>query len=208
MLLMSGMGVIFSLNFMVGVFFNIAAARTLLVLTWLSWIIVGALASVMALRQSARNIRRLGFSGMRGVKWWFEVARIHWIAFLLMSGSLGAAMLFGHDPPPVAGTILGFLLYVTFLSFLIFIVTATAGYLVSFFRRCPARGRCVECVQFFYFIIFSFGSLGAAASYWPIQKMWPDGIIAAVLGFIGAAVMLAGFIKNILDYEKRQAENT
>lgn len=207
MLMMASFGVIFSLNFGFGVLGQQEFARLLLLPTWLTWMTVGGMASAIALQQASRNLRRLGIGGLRGTKCWFEIARLNWIVFLFACGTLMIPVAFAlngnaQQIPPLMGAAILMLVYV---SFWLFLIAATLGYLVSFLRRRPRRGRAVECVQFFYVIIVGIGSLGAAAYRWPVQNIWPDGVITSVLALVGVVVLTGGFVANIVAYEQRKA---
>src|SRR5262245_44459974 len=114
-----------------------------------TWFVVAGFASILVILQSSRNLKRLGFVACSRPRWWFELSRICWIAFVFLAlaialaffGKLANAALASRFlVPAVSAFLAGFLLF------------SSTGYAVSFVGRRPRRGRAFECVQYFYLL--------------------------------------------------------
>ena len=167
------------------------------ILTWLTWMIVGVIATVMGTAQSVQNLARYGLHGITRPRWWFEAARIFWAFFLLGLLTLPLGLL--------SLNVL-FVMVEIVATFGLFFATASVGYLLTFWQHRRFRGRAFECVNFFYTIVGGVCLVGYAASHWPPANPLIDGFLLAVTGLGGIALLLAGFISGIIQYERRQPQ--
>lgn len=164
------------------------------ILAWLTWLIVGAIATFIGTCESVRNLARYGLGGLIRPRWWFEVARVLWSSFLLGLLTLPLGFL-SVDLTLVLAEILG--------TFGLFFATATVAYLLTIWRRKRFRGRAFEYVNFFYTIVGSVCLTGYSVGQWPPDNPLRGGVLV-IIGILGISLMVAGFISIIILYEGRQ----
>lgn len=167
------------------------------ILAWLTWLIVGAIATFIGTFESVRNLMRYGIDGPTRPRWWFEIARLLWTGFLLGLLSLPLGFLTLNILLYVIGEIVG--------TFALFFATASVAYLLTFRKGKPFRGRAFECVHFFYPSLGGICLLIYAASLWPPDDLLIGGTLIAVSGLLGISLLLFGFISNIIQSENHES---
>jgi hypothetical protein len=171
--------------------------------TWITWFVVGSLATWIVAARSGRNLFRFGPWGFTRPRCWFESARLLFIVTLfaaltlVLSFSLPRAG--GLRLPGAARD----LLYESGKwSAAGFFFAATAGYAISFVRRLPRRGQAFELVHYFYTIIGGLFLVTLAAIGWPPPAIWPAGVVTALLGVAGLSIFIGGFVTVIIRFER------
>jgi hypothetical protein len=135
------------------------------------------------------------------------LSRISILIATICFSSLISLVLFGQPAPPqLAAT--GFLLSVTPISFIGFVVFAVLGYALSYVRRIPLTGKAFECAHYFFCLLVPLIVLSCSVALWQPGVAWRQFVLSIALGFAGALSLLAGFL-SIIDgfkkYEKAHA---
>lgn len=200
MMMIAALGVIVPLNVCIGWLGNVPLMKTFNLLTWIAWFIVGGAATLVVALQSIRNLFRLGLQAMIRHRWWFELARLLWIACLFSTISMAVSLF------AIVGDFGFLLLEVMAISFVGFMIAASMGYALSFASGKPRHGRAFECVHYFYCILGSIGLLVTAIVTWPEGQFdWSTAIASVVLAVAGIVLMTYSFISTIIRGEKTEA---
>lgn len=202
MIMIAGAGLILTLSFVVVGATPPAWAKNIGLFTWITWVIVGGLASLRVAARSVYNLVRLGPLAFRLPRWWFEIGRLSFIVLLfavltlVVIGGLWLQGVRGFDDFQSLVQI------VVLISAASFALAAVAGYGLSFVFRLPRRGRAYECVHYFGTIVGSITLLVLAIYAWPQQWRLLDAVISVVLGVLGLALLLGGFLSIIDQYQR------
>ncbi|HEX7448068.1 MAG TPA: hypothetical protein VF306_11015 [Pirellulales bacterium] len=178
---------------------------SLKLLTWLAWLVVGVGANLIVIGHSLAHLWRFGVWGWSRPRWWFELARLFWIATLLAFLSFGVAVLV---PPKNLGQLVNAALngllqgskYLIVGSF----VVATIGYAASFILRRPRRGRAFQCVHYFYTLLGGIAFITYAATAWPPAVIWPNGAVLMATGIAGIGLFAGGVVSTMLAASRRE----
>jgi hypothetical protein len=204
MFMIAGAGLILTLSFaMVGAA-PPAWAKGVGLATWITWVIVGGLASLRVAARSVYNLVRLGPLGFRLPRWWFEVGRLSFIVLLfavltlVVIGGLWLQGVRGLDDFQILVEA------VVLVSATGFAMAAVAGYGLSLVFHLPRRGRAYECVHYFGTILGSITLLVLAIYSWPQQWRLLDAAVSVGLGILGLALLLGGFLSIIDQYQKHE----
>ncbi|HVV99869.1 MAG TPA: hypothetical protein VHB77_05995 [Planctomycetaceae bacterium] len=145
--------------------------------------IVGAL-DLLATRHfvgiGCRRLRRLGFRGPTRGRWWFEVAALAWT--LLMSCACLVAV--HHRAALQGGWQQGMVEFAFTCAKCLgpaFLGLAITGYFLGLLRGIRIRGRSMELVNFFFWMIVGVGFL-----MWAVPQV--PGWFAAAVGLVGIVV--------------------
>ena len=205
MMMISGAAVLLTLSFAVVGAAPPAWARNIGLATWITWVIVGGMASLRVAARSLYNLKRLGVLGFRLPRWWFELGRLNFIVFLfalltlVVLGGLrlqGALTRFDY---------LDAMIYVVAqVSAALFALAAVAGYSYSIIFALRRRGRAYECVHYFGTILGSITLLVLAIYTWPQHWRIIDATVSIVLAVLGLALLLGGFLSIIDQYQKHE----
>lgn len=196
MLMIAGFGVLGPLALAAARFGQWGLLSGAFAATFITWIIIGAIATAVVARRSVQNISRLGLQGLGRPRFWFEGARLSWITFLFAASLLPPLIVLevaARVPGRLVATIGEGVLFVAACSFPLFLGLASIGYVLSFFRRLPRVGRAFECVNFFYVLTVGITLLTIAAAQLPMRAFWPDGFTLSICGASGIALFLGGF---------------
>lgn len=181
-----------------------AWARNIGLATWITWVIVGGMASLRVAARSLYNLKRLGYLGLRLPRWWFELGRLSfiWLLFAILTlVVLGGLWLQG-----VRGFVHleAMIFAVVQVSAAVFALAAVVGYSLSFLFALRRRGRAYECVHYFGTILGSITLLVLAIYAWPQQWRLVDATVSITLAILGLALLLAGFLSIINQYQKHE----
>ena len=197
MMMIAALGIILPLNVGVGLLGRNEIAATFHLTTSLSWLIVSAVATLIVLGRSVRNLRRYGLAGLTRANWWFECGRLNVILSLFALLCCPIAWFL-----PARNTTIPALLTGSLICGAAFVVTASIGYASRVVQRFPRPTKAFQCVHYFYCTLVPLGGLITSALFWPQPAFWPDGclVIAALAVF---AVLCLGGIMSIFHHHKQ-----
>ena len=173
--------------------------------TWLTWCIVGLMATALAATQGTAHLWRFGFWGPMRPRWWFEVARLMWILTLLdvlIFGAIAAAAWKGVAGAPREVANLAF--YALQPLFGAFMLCATAGYLLGWVRWLPFRGKAFWCVHYFYTIVAGIILMTMGGLLWQPQAAGIELAVVGILGVLGVALLAGGFVSIVKRWEQQE----
>lgn len=187
---------------------GIKQLRGLMLFTWLGMCFLGAASMVAATCEAARAARRMGFFGWTRSRWWFELGRVSWFAFVAGAAMLPAALFVEGFGAPVpwpdwlfhAGKIMAG------CSLPAFAVAAAVGYVLSLITRRPRIGRAYECVHTFFTNLGGIALVGGAAWFWPPGNLWPDAVVLIALGLAGVVLIAIGLVTFSRQYDRNRAK--
>ncbi len=173
--------------------------------TWLTWFIVGLIATCTIARRGAGHLVRFGIWGFTRPRWWFEVARLAWLATLL--DALVLVFVVSVLPRGLRGPIADVAtlpLFVLGPAACAWIVAATTGYVLAWVRWLPMRGKAFDCVQYFYTIMLSIALAASGVYLFEANKPWFERALAGVIGTVGGVLFVVGFISIIRRWERNE----
>jgi hypothetical protein len=150
-----------------------------------TWFVVGVAASFAAVVDGSRNLRRLGLFGLSRPRWWFELSRLAWMAFLFLA--LSAPILHfagGFDIAALSSVAI----YVFVTLYAAFMTSGTTAYLLSIFTRRRRSGRAFECVEYFYWLCGILFWAVMVVVWLPARLGWAEPM-TAVLCMIAASLL-------------------
>lgn len=187
---------------------GIKELRSLMLFTWLGMCFVGAASMLAATFEAARAGRRMGFFGWTRSRWWFELGRVCWFAFMVGAAMLPAALFaqvfgaprqwpdwFFRTGKIVAGCTLP-----------TFALAAAVGYALSFISRRPRMGRAYECVHTFFTNLGGIALIGSAVYFWPPANLWPGVVVLIAFGLAGIVLLAIGLVTFSQRYDRNQTK--
>jgi hypothetical protein len=169
MMLIAAMGTLFFIGQGFGLLGGVLAVKIFNWVAIATWLVVGLIASLAVTIDGISNFRRLGIRGIVRPRWWFELARLTWMLFLLGALSLPLLHFSGIPPLSNAGDHLFRALPAIFVIFMFF---GTIGYLVSALSGRRPHGRAFECVEYFYWILGSVVAVTMFVVWLPAKVRW------------------------------------
>jgi hypothetical protein len=139
---------------------------------------------------SQRRIRRMGIVGPSRARWWIELAALDW-TLCLSSGIFWVTHgLFAGMLPPWLQMPFATAARLTGMLFYAFIAFASTGYILGLIRGVRIRGRSLELVSFFFWMI-----VGMSAAFLLPQNPALGGWVAEAFAIVGvAASCVAGLV--------------
>ena len=169
--------------------------------TWVTWFVVGLIATCAIARRGAVQLWRFGIWGPTRPRWWFEASRLACIVTLLDAIVLVGTLSFQNLRGPIADV--GQAAYVILgPAAIVWVVTATTGYALAWVRWLPLRGKAFDCVHYFYVTFGSLTILTIGVVHWPEQGPFWHQAAAGALAVVGLVVFIAGFISIIIRFER------
>ena len=202
MLMIAAMGVFLPINLALGRAF-LQWTPFINLSTLLAWIVIGALACGLALRQGFLNLWRYSLCGWTRPHWWFEIARIGLLisvfsvlllVMLMLIPIQAGAFITGESLALLAG----FFGPIAFLA-------SSIGYVFAWTTGIRLRRKSFQCVHFFYCTIIPIAAMTLLAMLWPQPAFWPGGLLV-MLGFlITMSLWTFGLLSLISHYEKHSS---
>lgn len=158
--------------------------------------VLGILGSGWFVWRGVRAVRRMGVCGWRSPRWWFEVGGVSWI-LLELAFLTGIASLFvpgGQAAVAWLVPVQSILWLASGVLVVLFFVSSSVGYVLSFVLGRPRRGKAYECVRYFYglvggCIVVTFGGMALMPA-----NGFPAAAPFVFLGVAGAAALAAGVV--------------
>lgn len=208
MLLVAGLGTIgftLALDRLIGIrLFGLLAVDS-----GILWCVLAFVASSVQAFRSVKALMRLSWRGVFRPRWWFELSRICIILSLFGFTLVAVGVLLAANgiQPAALSTLFALSLLFSFCAAVLFLGTATIGYVISFLTHRRRRGKAYDCVHYFYVIVGSVTLLAVSVSHWPPADIWPAGCIFFATGAAGLSIALFGFL-SIIDRETIRKDQT
>lgn len=189
MMMIAALGVIIPLNMGIGVLGNNQFAVAFNLTTTVTWFIVASIATAIVAARSIHNIHRYGVFGFTRPNWWFECGRLTVVVSLFAGISCPAAFFL-----PFGEAVIPTLLLTTVAGAVLFVVTATVGYVGAFVSRSRVNSKAFQCVHYFYCTMVPLALLITMVMCWPQPDFWPNGFLVICGGGVSAILCAGGML--------------
>jgi hypothetical protein len=172
-------------------------------LTWLTWFAVGLIATGTVAWRGIGHLVRSGAWGLTRPRWWFEVARLAFLAALCdVLVLLLVISLFPNAPRGPLGSAATLAFISAGPLFVFWVLIASVGYVLAWVRWLPLRGKAFDCVHYFYALVVGIWLAVIGIVMLEPQQPLLVQVVAGTTSIAGVAVLAAGFVSIIVRWEK------